>query len=65
MKKLIIACTLFLSALSSLAFAEGGGDRLHEKNQAHVQEALAAQEKAKNESQNTAKSGVEANAKSS
>lgn len=65
MKNLIVACTLFLSALSSLAFAEGGGDRLHEKNQIHAQQALAAQEKAKSETQNTAKSGVEANAKSS
>jgi hypothetical protein len=64
MKKLVVACALFLSVLSSWAFAADGGDRLHERNEAHVQEALAAQGKAKNEIQNTAKSGVEADSKS-
>ncbi|WP_032831820.1 co-regulatory protein PtrA N-terminal domain-containing protein [Pseudomonas sp. GM78] len=65
MKKLIIACTLFLSALSSTAFAEGGADRVFERNEARVQQALSAQEKTKTENQNTAKSNIEPNAKSS
>ncbi|KII27581.1 hypothetical protein NL64_26955 [Pseudomonas fluorescens] len=65
MNKLIVACSLFLSVLSSLAFAEDGADRLHEKNEIHVQEAQAAKQKAKNETQNTAKSCVEANSKNS
>ena len=65
MKNIIVACTLSLSALSSLAFAEEGGDRVHERNKIHVQEALAAQEKATGENRNTAESGVEANSKSS
>lgn len=65
MKKLIVACTLLLSALSSMAFAEGGADRVFERNEVRVQQALAAQEKTKNDNQNTAKSDVEPNAKSS
>lgn len=65
MKKLIVACTLFLSALSSMAFAEDGADRVLKRNEARVQEALAAQEKTKDDNQNTAKSDVEPNSKSS
>ncbi|WP_141232880.1 hypothetical protein [Pseudomonas sp. Irchel 3A7] len=65
MKKLIVASTLLLSALSSMAFAENGGDRVFERNVIRVQEAIAAQEKAKYTNQNTAKSDVEEKSKSS
>ncbi|WP_148059802.1 co-regulatory protein PtrA N-terminal domain-containing protein [Pseudomonas protegens] len=64
MKEIIVAFTLFLSALSSLAFAEGGADRLQEKNEILVQEAKAAQAEAKSDTQKTTKSDEEANSES-
>ncbi|MGE8412694.1 MAG: co-regulatory protein PtrA N-terminal domain-containing protein [Pseudomonas sp.] len=63
MKNLIIAITFFLPALSSQAFAEGGADRLQEKNEARVQEAMAAQAKSKNDTQITTKSEDKENTK--
>lgn len=64
MKEIIVTFTLFLSALSSLAFAEGGADRLQEKNEILVQEAMAAQAEAKSDTQKTTKSDEEANSES-
>lgn len=56
MKKLIIIHALVLSIFSSLAFAEGGGDRVFERNEARAHKALAAREKTGNHIQNTVKS---------
>lgn len=56
MKKLIIFHALAFSVFSSLVFAEGGGDRVFERNEVLVQKALAARGKIGNDIQNTVKS---------
>jgi len=65
MKRIIVACTLFVSALSSVAFAENGSDRLIERIEIRAQEVLTAKEKAQNDNQNTAKSDEKSRSKSS
>lgn len=56
MKKLIIAHALTLFLFSSLSFAEGGADRISERNETRAQEAFAAQQKTENDNNNSAKS---------
>lgn len=65
MKKLIAKGALLLSIVSSLALAEGGADRLQERNEIRIQEAMAEQEKSKSDTQNTAKSEDKTNSESS
>jgi hypothetical protein len=43
MKKLTVLLISVLALGSSVAFAEGGGDRTFERSQAHMQAAMASQ----------------------
>ena len=65
MSKFIVTCALTLSLFSSLAFAEGGGDRVFERNQARAQEALAAQQKDHSDIEDTVKSDTPADSEGS
>lgn len=55
----MIAHALVLSMFSSLVFAEGGADRVFERSEARVKEAVAAAQKKQDDHQNTAKSDAE------